>query len=85
MIFLAQLIYRIFQLLSLVVVIQVVLSYFMSPFDPIRRTIDRFVLPFLRPIQRFVPPIQGLDLSPVILIILLQIFGAILRGIILSL
>ena len=84
MVFVADLVYRIFQFLSLVVVVQVVLSYFMSPFHPVRSFIDRLVIPFLRPIQRFVPPVSGLDFSPFVLIILLQLVGSILRGIILS-
>ncbi len=80
----AELVYRFFQLLSLAVVVQVVLSYFMSPYEPIRRYIDRFVEPMLRPIRRFVPLVNGLDFSPMVLIFVLQLAGMLLRGIILS-
>jgi YggT family protein len=81
---LAEIVNRLFQLLSLLVVVQVMLSYFMSPYHKVRLFIDRLVVPMYRPIQRFVPPVQGLDFSPFILIILLQLLGGLLRGIILS-
>lgn len=66
------------RLLSLVVFIQAILSFFMSPYDPIRQRIDQFVEPLLSPIRRVVPPVGMLDLSPLVLIILIQIVDAIL-------
>jgi YggT family protein len=61
------------RLLSLVVVTQAILSFFMSPYHPIRQRIDQFVEPLLGPIRRVVPPVGMLDLSPLVLIILIQI------------
>lgn len=71
-------IYRLIQLFTLLVVIDVFLSYFMSPFDPVRRFLDRIVEPFLRPIRRVLPQTGMVDFSPLVLIILLQILGGIL-------
>jgi len=71
-------IHRIIQVFILVVVAQAILSFFMDPFHPIRRTIDQIVDPFLAPIRRFLPPITNLDFSPIVLIILLQIVDSIL-------
>jgi YggT family protein len=70
------------QIISLLVIIHVVLSYFMSPFHPVRQLIDRLVEPMLSPIRRIVPPVGMLDLSPLILLILVQVLGQLL-GIIL--
>ena len=61
------------QLLVLLVVVSVILSYFMDPFHPIRRSIDSVVEPMLAPIRRVVPLLGVLDLSPLILILLLQV------------
>jgi YggT family protein len=36
------------------------------------RMLDRVVAPFLAPFRRFIPPIGGMDLTPVILIILIM-------------
>jgi YggT family protein len=72
----------IIQIISLLVIVHVVLSYFMSPFHPIRQLIDRLVEPMLSPIRRIVPSVGMLDLSPLILLILVQVLGQLL-GIIL--
>lgn len=64
--------------LVLLVIIDVVLSYFMDPFHPVRAGLDRIVEPLLAPIRRVVPPISGIDLSPIVLILLIQIISAVL-------
>jgi YggT family protein len=72
------------RILMLLVIVQAVLSYFMSPYDPIRQKIDRLVAPLLAPIRRVVPPVGMIDFSPVILIILLQLIDIILTRLLLS-
>ena len=72
------------QVITLLVIVQVILSFVMSPFHPIRQTIDRIVEPFLAPIRRVVPPIGGLDFSPLILLVIVQILGTILLRLIRS-
>ncbi len=52
-----------------------VLSFFLDPYHPLRVTLDRIVNPFLAPIRRIVPLIGMLDLSPLILIILVEILA----------
>jgi YggT family protein len=66
------------QLLVLLVIVSVILSYFMDPYHPVRRGIDSVVEPMLAPIRRVVPLIGMLDLSPMILIILIQVLANIL-------
>jgi len=73
------------QLLILLVVISVILSYFMDPYHPIRRSIDSVVEPLLAPIRRVVPLIGFLDLSPLILIILIQLLSNIIVSALLTL
>jgi YggT family protein len=67
------------------VVVSVILSYFMDPYHPIRRSIDSVVEPMLAPIRRVVPLLGVLDLSPLILIILLQVVSNLLVSFLLSL
>ena len=52
-----------------------VLSFFLSPYHPVRATMDRIINPFLAPIRRIVPLVGMLDLSPLILIILVEILA----------
>ena len=73
------------QLLVFLVIISVILSYFMDPYHPIRRSIDGFVEPMLSPIRRVVPPIGGLDFSPLVLIILIQILSNIIIRLLIAL
>jgi YggT family protein len=71
-----------FQVFTFVILIDVILSFFMSPFHVIRRTLDAIVNPLLAPIRKVIPPIMNLDFSPVILIILLQIIESLLLRIV---
>ena len=67
------------RLLMLVIVVDVVLSYFMAPYHPVRRTLDRIVQPMLRPIQRVVKPVGGMDFSPVVLVIAIGLIDQIVN------
>jgi YggT family protein len=75
---LIQLINIISQLIVLLVIVKVILSYFMDPYHTVRRTLDNLVEPMLAPIRRVVPLIGMFDFSPLILIILVQILSSVL-------
>jgi len=77
--------HRLIQFLVVVIIVQVVLTYFLPPYNRIRVFLDRLVEPMLVPIRRVIPPISGLDFSPVVLVILLQILDAVLTRILVSL
>jgi YggT family protein len=64
-------------MITLLVIVKVFLSYFMSPYHPLRSTLDRIVEPMLRPIRRLIPTVGMIDLSPIVLIIVIQIVGRI--------
>jgi YggT family protein len=72
------------QLLVLLVIVSVILSYFMTPYHPIRRSIDSVVEPMLAPIRRVVPLLGMIDLSPLVLILLIQLLRRVIIGILLS-
>ncbi|WP_018412351.1 YggT family protein [Methyloversatilis thermotolerans] len=58
--------------LIIVLIISAVLSW-VSPGNPIGGMMNAITRPFLQPVQRVVPPIANVDLSPLVLILLLQI------------
>jgi len=62
-----------FDLLSFAVIIDSVLSFVLPPFHPVRSFLDRIVQPMLNPLRRIIPPLGGLDLSPIALILLIQL------------
>ena len=65
----------------ILVILKVVLSYFMDPFHPFRRSIDQLLDPVLKPIQQVVPTFGGFDFSPLILIIIVNILSSVLISI----
>lgn len=79
--YLAQLIDLLSFLLTLLVIVSVILSYFMPPYHPVRAGIDRIVEPMLAPIRRVIPSVGMLDFSPLILIILIQVVDWLLTSI----
>ena len=54
------------------VIVQALLSWF-NPYTPLAPVFDAFARPFLRPIRRVLPPIANIDLSPLVLLIVLQV------------
>ena len=82
---LIQLINFLQNLLVIIVIISVILTYFMDPNHPLRRFLDRIVEPMLAPIRRVVPLVGMLDFSPLILIILIQLIGNLLIRLLYSL
>lgn len=60
-------------LLILLVILQIALSYFMDPYHPLRQFVERIVGPMLNPIRRVVPLIGMFDISPIILVLLISV------------
>jgi YggT family protein len=65
-------------LLIILVILDSILSFFLSPYHPFRVTMDRIVNPMLAPIRHVVPLVGMLDLSPLIFIILVEILSSVL-------
>ena len=72
---LATVILLITRILMMIVLADVLVSYFLDPFHSIRRFLDNLVQPLLEPIRRILPSTGMIDLSPLILMILLEVIG----------
>ncbi len=72
-------------LLFLLVILQIVLSYFMDMYHPVRQFVERIVGPMLNPIRRVVPLIGMFDISPMILILLIYALESALVNLLLTL
>lgn len=68
------------QLISLLVIVHIVLSYVMSPYHPVRQAVDGFIEPLLAPIRRVMPSTGMLDFSPMVLILVVQLAARLLVG-----
>jgi YggT family protein len=65
------------QLYILVIIARSIISFFPirrdSPFIPVVRFLHNITEPVLAPIRRALPPMGGLDLSPLVVIIVLRV------------
>jgi YggT family protein len=57
--------------LTLIVILYVLLGYFISPTSTVMSILSRVVEPVLNPIRKKVKPVAGLDLAPLVLIMLI--------------
>ena len=73
------------QLFVWVVVAYSLLSFFVPPYHPVREALGRIVDPFLEPIRRILPAAGGLDFSPLVLILVIDVLSRILIAIFSSL
>jgi YggT family protein len=65
--------------LSALVLVLAVMSW-VNPGSPMYALTSRLCEPFLRPFQRVIPSVGGVDLSPLALLLVLQILGMLLSG-----
>ena len=59
-------------LLTALVLVEVVLSW-VNPHSPVMGEVGALVEPFLRPFRRVIPPLGGVDLSPLVLLLIIQV------------
>lgn len=59
--------------LLIIVVIGAAILSWVSPHSPVAPTLNGIAAPFLRPLQKVIPPIAGVDLSPLVLLLILQV------------
>ena len=70
------------RVLSLIILADIVISYILDPFHPVRQFLDSIVQPMLSPIRRFMPQTGMFDFSPIVLLILVQLIGSALANLI---
>jgi YggT family protein len=83
--FLARFIYFVANLLIILIFADSILSFFLSPYHPVREVMDRIVYPLLAPIRKIVPLVGSWDISPLILIILIEILARVLVSFLMAL
>ena len=59
-------------ILMAAVIVQAILSW-VNPYSPIGPMLNAVTQPFLRPLRKRIPPVGNVDLSPLVLIIVLQL------------
>lgn len=79
--FLFQFIDLLLQALTWLILIRVLITWIpnLDPFHPIVRLLRQATDPILEPARRIIPPIGGLDISPIVVILILQGLQMLLR------
>ncbi|MDR1089364.1 MAG: YggT family protein [Coriobacteriales bacterium] len=80
---LATILRSIIDLYCLIIFVWAMLSWFQTANKTVRdiyRVLDRVVAPYVKLFRRFIPPVGGMDLSPLIALLVLQILSRLLLG-----
>jgi YggT family protein len=70
------------QAITLLMLAYAILSWVAKPWNQIRMFVDRLSEPLLAPIRRVVPLVGMVDISPLVLILLVQLLSGILTRIV---
>jgi YggT family protein len=64
------------------ILIRVLISWIpnLDPYNPIVRILRQITDPVLEPARRIIPPLGGIDISPIVVIIVLQLLERLLIG-----
>lgn len=60
-------------IITLVIIVDTLLSWVLSPFHPVREALGRILQPIYAPIRKIIPPIGMMDFTPLILLLLVQV------------
>jgi YggT family protein len=63
----------ILQTLFYAILLQAILSWFPTGYSEASQILEQVTSPILKPIRRIIPPIQGMDISPIPALIILQL------------
>jgi len=67
-------------ILVFAILVQVLLSW-INPYAPMAPVFNAMTAPFLRPLRRFIPPLGNVDLTPLVLLIVIQIVLIVLANV----
>ena len=69
------------ELYSFVILARVLMSWVnVDPYSPLARVIYDLTEPVLAPVRNLLPPAAGLDFSPIVVLVVLQIVGTMLAN-----
>ena len=66
-------------ILVFAILVQVIFSW-INPYAPMAPVFNAMTGPFLRPLRRFIPPLGGIDLTPLVLLVVIQIILIVLAN-----
>jgi YggT family protein len=80
----AQMVDLLANLLTILIIIWVIVSWILPPYHPLREALDRIIDPMLAPIRRVLPATGPIDFSPMILLIVIVLLSRMIVSLLLS-
>ncbi len=80
---LADLLGTLFNIFFYAILIQAISTWFQQGYSPMSEVLNKITSPIMRPLHRVIPPIGGIDVSPVAAMILLQFLNILVVGMLL--
>lgn len=85
MILLINFIDLLFSALTLAIIARALLSWLpMDPYNPIIQIVHQITDPILAPLQRVIPPMGMMDISPIVALVILQVLQTLIRSFLLG-
>lgn len=75
-----------FDIINLLVLVRILMSWLpmagirIDPYNPIVQFLIRTTDPILEPFRRLIPPVSGIDFSPIVAILVLNVVGQVVAG-----
>lgn len=75
-----------FTLYSFAIIARALLPWFrVSPYHPVMRFLIEITEPLLAPLRRYIPPVGGLDFTPMVALLILWVIEQLLRTLLVTL
>ncbi len=68
--------------IEIILLVYVLMSWFVSPYHPLRQGLGRIIEPFLAPIRNIMPQTGMMDFSPIVLFIILYILSSLIQSLV---
>ena len=73
-----QLVILIANILTLLIIVDSLSSFFVSPFHPLRQATGRVLNPIYQPVRKILPSVGMMDFTPLVVMVIIQILEYIL-------
>ena len=70
---LAQVVNIIGNVLTLFIIADALMSFFVSPFHPLRQALGRILNPLYAPLRKVIPSVGMMDFTPIVLLLIIQV------------
>jgi YggT family protein len=76
--------YGILAVYSLLIIMRIIFSWFLSHLNPLQRFLVRVTDPVLEPFRRMIPPLGFIDISPIVVLFLMNLLQAAVMGVLIA-